>query len=55
MVRFHEEADSTDPFLELPSEGRGMEEPEWSKWQNSLPKFAWKELAEKGNSIKEMH
>lgn len=41
-----------DSFLELLSQRRGMEESEWSKWQKNP---AWKELAKKGSSIKEMH
>lgn len=32
--------------------GKGIEEPEWSKHQNNA---AWKELAKKGNYIKEVH
>lgn len=46
-MRLREEADSTDSFLELLSE-----ESEWSKWQKNP---AWKELAKKGNSIREVH
>lgn len=52
MVRLREETDSTDSFLELLSEGKGMEESEWSKWHENP---AWKELAKKENSIREMH
>lgn len=45
-MRLREEADSTDSFLELLSEGKGMAESKWSKWQKNP---AWKELAKKGN------